>query len=815
MANQLDVRVDVAVQGADDLNRVGTGFDEAATKSSKFGSVAQGAMIGVASAVTGFGIGLAQAGISAAIDAIGNSIDLASNKAEAASKAQVLFGDSFGIVNDKANQAATTVGVSSGKYLELAGNVGNLVTNFGFAGDQAANMSTDIVQLSADVGSFNNAPTEDVVNAIGSAFRGETEPIRAFGVMLDDASVKAKAMSLGLYDGVGALDKNAKATATYQLILEQTTKAQGDFARTSDGLANSQRIAQAKVDESLTKLGEVLYPIAATLVPMFADALSGAIDFVVQIADAIKGWVDNNQPLIQGLQQVIGFVADLYGQYLRFLFDMLGQVFGALGQVAGMLSGPFDSAIQIIAAAIGIFVDGLGALGDGLNNLHRFIDPNFAALDDLGRSFIAAGEAAGLSAEQSNQAWADAQAEAKAGGAAATESMDVYIASWKAANVATTDASSGIQASSADLDTALRALGVSSGVMASQVATATEQVGVDIFDMTRKAAEMVTTANWLRIGEMIPSDIGKGIADASHQVLDAADNLIKLLKEGMSPAEEAAKLTGAKYTKAVASGMTSEIPGAKEAAQAVAIKAIGTIEGAADGTPSTKGLKAIGQYYDTLLAGGMDAHAIAVALAGSGVAGDVIQKLTGYYPDFDSTGKAYDAHIATGIAQSDGQIATAVTNATDPLHQVDAAKYGTNVGDSWVTGAAGAVRGGQSDIAAAAQHAFHFLMGMSPPKDGPLREVDTWGSNVGGAWIDGVVDAVGRGRDQVGRAANGLFPSDSLGRASFELGGAGGGAGAGRGIQVNVYAGVGDPVAIGRQVSESLQAYQRASGTEA
>ena len=90
-------------------------------------------------------------------------------------------------------------------------------------------MSADIVQLAADVGSFNNAPTADVVAAIGSAFRGESEPIRQFGVMLDVASVKAKALELGLYDGRGELDKTAKATATYQLILEQTSKAQGDF----------------------------------------------------------------------------------------------------------------------------------------------------------------------------------------------------------------------------------------------------------------------------------------------------------------------------------------------------------------------------------------------------------------------------------------------------------------------------------------------------------------------------------------------------------------------------------------------------------
>jgi hypothetical protein len=815
VANQLDVRVDVAVQGEENLRSVGTGFDEATKKSSGFGSVASGAIMGVASAVTSFGIGLAQQGISAAIDAIGDSISLASDRAEAAGKAQVIFGDSYDMVAEKAENAATAAGLSSGAYLDLAGGIGNLVTNFGFAGDEAANMSTDIVQLSADVGAFNNAPTEDVVNAIGSAFRGETEPIRAFGVMLDDASVKAKAMSLGLYDGVGAIDKNAKATATYQLILEQTTKAQGNFAATSGNLAEEQKIGAAKMENSLADLGDVLLPIATYLVPLFADALSAAIGWITEIATGIGDWVDANQPLMDGLGQIIAFVASLYEKYLRFLWDMLVQLVDAIGKVADALSGPFATAIDIAKNLIAFFTSALGVAGDALNNVHRFIDPNYAALDDLGRSFIAAGEAAGLSAEQSNQAWADAQESAKAGGDAATQSMDVYIASWKAANVATDEASTSIAGAGLDVQRAMELIGGSTVKAAADVAQGAQGIGLSLFEIGRIGMEKLQAQNWIALGATIPSDIGKGIAEASHQVLDAADNLIKLLKEGMSPSEEAAKLAGRKYTKAVASGMESEIPGAKESAQAVAIKAIGTIEAAAGGTPSTKGLKAIGQYYDSLLAGGMDDHAIAVALAGNGVASDVIQKLTGYYPDFDSTGKAYDAHIATGIDSKAGAIDTAVSNATDPLNDVPADKYGTSVGNTYADAVQRAIRAARPDMANLADHMFAFFKpGGSPPKEGPLRNIDDWGYDVAGAWVGGAVDAMTDGRDQLGRSANGLFPSSGRAGSSLGYSGGAGGGGVAAGATINVYTGVGDPVAIGRSVSEALAAYQRASGTE-
>ena len=76
--------------------------------------------------------------------------------------------------------------------------------------------------------------------------RGESEPIRQFGVLLDDATLKQRAMTMGLYDGKGALDQHARVLAAQAEILAQTSDAQGDFARTADGLANSQRIAAAE-----------------------------------------------------------------------------------------------------------------------------------------------------------------------------------------------------------------------------------------------------------------------------------------------------------------------------------------------------------------------------------------------------------------------------------------------------------------------------------------------------------------------------------------------------------------------------------------
>ena len=74
-------------------------------------------------------------------------------------------------------------------------------------------------------------------------------------MLLDDAALKAEAMALGIFDGTGKLSTQQKVLAAYEVILKQTTDAQGDFERTADGLANTQRILTAAVGKATAEIG--------------------------------------------------------------------------------------------------------------------------------------------------------------------------------------------------------------------------------------------------------------------------------------------------------------------------------------------------------------------------------------------------------------------------------------------------------------------------------------------------------------------------------------------------------------------------------
>lgn len=188
------------------------------------------------------------------------AIKAASDLSEEINKTKVVFRGSEAGVLAWSKTASNSFGQSRQQALEAAGVFGNMLVPMGFARDRAAQMSKRMVMLASDMASFNNASPSDTLDAIRAGLAGESEPLRRFGVFLNDARLKQQALSMGLYTGKGNLDANAKAAATYALILKDTKDAQGDFARTSGGLANMQRTLKAQFTDLAAELGGLLLP---------------------------------------------------------------------------------------------------------------------------------------------------------------------------------------------------------------------------------------------------------------------------------------------------------------------------------------------------------------------------------------------------------------------------------------------------------------------------------------------------------------------------------------------------------------------------
>lgn len=206
-------------------------------------------------------------------DALKGAVTAASSMNESASKSRVVFGAAADEMAAFAKDSASSMGLSTQAATEMAGTFGNLFTAMGISRGGAAEMSKGILQLGADLASFNNIPVEEALLKIRAGLVGETEPLRTLGVNLNAVAIEQEAMRLGLLKTGETLSAANKSQAAYSLILQQTKNAQGDFERTSDGLANQQRRLGAEVDNLKAKMGSALLPVVTDMTTKMAGLI--------------------------------------------------------------------------------------------------------------------------------------------------------------------------------------------------------------------------------------------------------------------------------------------------------------------------------------------------------------------------------------------------------------------------------------------------------------------------------------------------------------------------------------------------------------
>ena len=247
---------------------------------------------------------------------IGDAVQSASDLNEALSKNRVLFGQSAQAIRDFASGAAVSLGQTETQALNAAGTFAVFGKSASLAGGDLVNFSTSLTTLASDLASFYNTSSDDAITAIGAALRGETEPIRRYGVLLNQASLEAEAFAAGITKTLGPITQQERVLAAQSLILKQTTDAQGDFSRTQDGLANTTKTLSAAFENAKASIGEgfLIAINSATAATGGAGGLGGNIEqlgdelgiFTVGVGEAVGALLD----LVNATQDAGGASAD-------------------------------------------------------------------------------------------------------------------------------------------------------------------------------------------------------------------------------------------------------------------------------------------------------------------------------------------------------------------------------------------------------------------------------------------------------------------------------------------------------------------------
>ena len=272
------------------------------------------------------------------------SMKLASDTEEAKNKVEVVFGSMAQSVKDFADTALESYGLAEGSALTMASTFGAMASSMGLSEQASASMSTSLTALAADMASFYNVSTEVAQTSLQGIFTGETEALKKFGIVMTQTNLEEFAQQNGKV--YSQMSEGEKVMTRYAYVLNATKDAQGDFARTSDGAANSFRVFQESLKELGAAFGEQLLPIITPII----QAITSFIQKIAELPAPIRKII-----VVFGLLlAAIGPVILIIGTFMSAIGAILTQgpiIAAAFAALIPVIKGLAASFIELTVAA--------------------------------------------------------------------------------------------------------------------------------------------------------------------------------------------------------------------------------------------------------------------------------------------------------------------------------------------------------------------------------------------------------------------------------------------------------------------------------
>lgn len=218
-----------------------------------------------------------------------SSVQMAMDVVESESLFETSMGNMAGAARQWSEELSQTLGLSATELRKNLGVMYNMTSSMGLSSNTAYDLSTSLVMLAQDMASFYNMDTEEAFTKLRAGITGETEPLKALGILIDENTIKQYAYENGIAEVGEELTNQQKILARYYAILGQTSNAQGDLARTIESPSNQLRIFEAQLEEAKIQLGQGLMPVIQELLPYliaFAEKISEIVVGLFGIEEA-------------------------------------------------------------------------------------------------------------------------------------------------------------------------------------------------------------------------------------------------------------------------------------------------------------------------------------------------------------------------------------------------------------------------------------------------------------------------------------------------------------------------------------------------
>lgn len=344
-------------------------------------------------------------------------VNAASDLEEVQNVVDVTFGDSASQIDAWAKTAINQFGLTETKAKQFASTMGAMMKSSGLAGNEIVEMSESLAGLAADMASFYNLDFDTAFQKIRSGISGEQEPLKQLGINMSQANLASFALEKGITKALDKMSQGEMVMLRYQYLMQATADAQGDFARTSDGFANSQRLLSANLEAIQTKLGQAFIPILASATTAVNDFLTGLVqerprtvlddfaDIDLKTEEKLKE-IEKTAEQAEILISTLGKISAPDTNLTEFISGLSGSIGGLDGALQKAKEGNVTGALSDLATALSQELGGspeqwqtlLGAVAEKLpaakdatlddnGQTAAFLQAAAAAADDLGGDY--------------------------------------------------------------------------------------------------------------------------------------------------------------------------------------------------------------------------------------------------------------------------------------------------------------------------------------------------------------------------------------------------------------------------------------------
>ncbi|WP_313452527.1 hypothetical protein [Brevundimonas sp.] len=237
----------------------------------------------------------------------------------AAKRAEAVDGAFKQVFRDMPDEAQAAVSAVANEFGRLETDVKDnftqmrsVLTALGVDAEQSLKIVDQLQRRSLDIGAFANVEDAEAFRAVISGLTGETEPLKRFGIVVNETATKAELLRLGFKGNAEQASEGAKAIARANIIMRQSAEMHGQVARESDQLAEQEKRTRAEFTKAAEDFGRKFLPVAKDVLVWAGNALEAFNDLpggVQNAGLALLAFVAASGPVgaaITGLRALIG-----------------------------------------------------------------------------------------------------------------------------------------------------------------------------------------------------------------------------------------------------------------------------------------------------------------------------------------------------------------------------------------------------------------------------------------------------------------------------------------------------------------------------